>query len=94
VDRRQFINKVIKQARLNGYKVNFNRGDVQQIDFGNKTLHTDQIGRLFPHILDGGADIAKEIDRVAVSAQRPLSRPHFVARRCLLYLGHSTAKEQ
>ena len=51
VDKVQFINKVIKQARLNGYKVNFNRNDLQQIDFGNKTLHTDQIGKLFPQVL-------------------------------------------
>jgi hypothetical protein len=65
VNKAQFINQVIKQARLNGYNVNFNRNDLQQIDFGNKTLHTDQIGKLFPHVLEEGAQIANEIDKVA-----------------------------
>jgi hypothetical protein len=65
VNKAQFINQVIKQARLNGYKVNFNRNDLQQIDFGNKTLHTDQIGKLFPQVLEEGAQIANEIDKVA-----------------------------
>ena len=65
MDKMQFINKVIKQARLNGYKVNFNKNDLQQIDFGNKTLHTDQIGELFPQVLVEGVRIDKEIEKVA-----------------------------
>lgn len=65
MNKAQFINQVIKQARLHGYKVNFNKYDLQQIDFGNKTLHTDQIGKLFPQVLEEGAQIANEIDKVA-----------------------------
>ena len=65
MNKAQFINQVIKQARLHGYKVNFNKNDLQQIDFGNKTLHTDQIGKLFPQVLEEGAQIANEIEKVA-----------------------------
>ncbi len=65
MNRQEFIYQVIRKARANGFKVETNRNDQEQIDFGNKKLHSGHLARLFPKILNRDANVAKLIDEVA-----------------------------
>ncbi|MBL4680150.1 MAG: hypothetical protein JKY88_05435 [Pseudomonadales bacterium] len=65
MDTINFIKKVTSISRRMGYKVETNRSDQTQIDFGNKKLHTGHLSRLYPAILEDNANVAKLIDSVA-----------------------------
>lgn len=61
----RFIRDVVETARQRGFKIETNRDGLVQIDFGNKKLHAGHLSRLFPDILEAGADVAGLIERVA-----------------------------
>ena len=64
-----FVRAVIEIARQHDYRIETNRDGLTQIDFGNKKLHADHIRRMFPAILEDGANISDLIEKVA--AGRP-----------------------
>jgi hypothetical protein len=59
-----FATQVIKLARFHGYKIQTNRLGLEQIDFGNKKLHSDHLQRMFP-LISSGIEVNKAIDQVA-----------------------------
>lgn len=61
----EFIELVIKIARGNGYPVETNRNGQEQIDFGNKKIHSGHLEQLFPGILDQDVNVSSLIDAVA-----------------------------
>jgi len=65
VNQQEFIDQVVRKARDNGFKVEANRNDQVQIDFGHKKLHAGHLAQLFPEILLKDANVAKLIDEVA-----------------------------
>ena len=65
MNQQEFIDQVVRKARDNGFKVEANRNDQVQIDFGHKKLHAGHLAQLFPEILLKDANVAKLIDEVA-----------------------------
>jgi hypothetical protein len=65
MDSKEFLKQVTRRARKLGYRVGTNRDDLEQIDFGNKALHTGHLAKLHPDILDPEANTAELIEKVA-----------------------------
>ena len=65
MNQHEFIDQVIRKARDKGFKVEINRNDQTQIDFGHKKLHSGHLAQLFPEILHRDANVAKLVDGVA-----------------------------
>ncbi len=61
----KFLKAAIFNARKMKYKIQTNRNNQEQIDFGNKTLTTDHLSLMYPAILQPDADIPKIINKVA-----------------------------
>lgn len=62
----QFVREVIRIARERGYKIESNaRTGQEQIDFGNKKLHSGHLGDLYPAILSDNPNVSFLIDKVA-----------------------------
>jgi len=60
-----FIQSVMVKAQKHGFKVEQNRFNQRQIDFGHKKLHEGRLLDLYPRIMDDKADIGKLIESVA-----------------------------
>ena len=66
VTKEQFIKEVIQVARQRGYKIESNaRTGQEQIDFGNKKLHSGHLGDLYPGILSENPNVSSLIEKVA-----------------------------
>jgi len=65
LDKHEFIKLTFRMARKMKFKVETNRNDQEQIDFGNKKLTVSQLESMHPEILMPGADIAKVIEKFA-----------------------------
>lgn len=66
ISKDEFIKEVIRIARERGYKIESNtRTGQEQIDFGNKKLHSGHLGDLYPAILSDYPNISSQIDKVA-----------------------------
>jgi hypothetical protein len=65
MNQEEFIDQVVRVARAGGFKIEINRNNQMQIDFGNKKLHSGHLAQLFPDILSRDANIAKLIEAVA-----------------------------
>lgn len=61
-----YLKEVIKVARRQGYKIETSeRTGLEQIDFGNKKLHSKHLDKLYPDILQPDADIPALIEKTA-----------------------------
>ena len=61
-----YLKQVLQVARTQGYKVETSgRSGLEQIDFGNKKLHSEHLEKLYPDILQPDAEIPALIDKVA-----------------------------
>jgi hypothetical protein len=66
IPRAQFVEEVIRMARLKGCMISANKRDGEpEIDFGDKRLRAAKVAELWPAILAPGVDVAALIDRVA-----------------------------
>jgi hypothetical protein len=66
ISKDEFIKEVIRIARERGYKIESSaRTGQEQIDFGNKKLHSGHLGDLYPAILSDYANVSSQIDKVA-----------------------------
>ena len=66
ISKDQFVREVIRIARERGYKIESNAQTGQeQIDFGNKKLHSGHLGGLYPSILSDNPNVSSLIDKVA-----------------------------
>ena len=63
--KREFVDQVVYLSRTKGLKIETNRNDQRQIDFGNKKLHEGHLARIYPNALDQTANIPKLIEQVA-----------------------------
>jgi hypothetical protein len=75
MNQNEYIQKVVGTARSMGYRIETNRNNQLQIDFGSKKLHEGHLRDLYPEILKANADISNLIDRVAPGrpcAHRPM----------------------
>lgn len=61
----KFIEHVVRISRKKGFNIETNRDGLAQIDFGNKKLHAQHLRRLFPEILQDGANVSRLIEKVA-----------------------------
>jgi hypothetical protein len=65
MNRDEFISRVTELAKSHGYPIERNRNGQDQIDFGNKKLHSGHFAKLYPKILLPSANVSKLIDEVA-----------------------------
>ncbi|EGQ7944692.1 hypothetical protein NMR30_003435 [Vibrio cholerae] len=61
----EFVCRVIKLAKDQGYKVELTRTGQQQINFGHKKLDEKHLKKLYPKILESDAHIPTLINQVA-----------------------------
>jgi hypothetical protein len=78
MDENEFIEEVVRIAKSLGYKIeNKIRTTLVQIDFGHKKLHEGHLRKMFPQILQPGANVARLIEAVAPGrpcAHRPMKK--------------------
>ena len=61
----QFVKEVIRVARERGFKIESNaRTGQEQIDFGNKKLHSGHLGDLYPAILSDNPNVSSLIEKI------------------------------
>ncbi len=93
MDQTTFVNSVIDEAKRLGYPIELSRNG-RQIDFGHKKLHEQHLRKLYPAILQPGANIPKLID--AVAPGRPCT--HKPMREIICNLSrerrHATGQQQ
>jgi hypothetical protein len=66
ISKDQFVKEVFRIARERGYKIESNaRTGQEQIDFGNKKLHSGHLGDLYPAILSDISNVSALIEKVA-----------------------------
>jgi len=65
ITKEKYVKAAIFNARKMKYKIQTNRDNIEQIDFGNKTLTSTHLSLTYPEILRPDADIPKIIDKVA-----------------------------
>ena len=65
MNEQHFIEQVVEISRKKGFKIETNRNNQTQIDFGNKKLHSGHLAQLYPAIMKPGANVAVLIDSVA-----------------------------
>jgi hypothetical protein len=61
---KEFSDQILKQARLAGYSIQTNRDGFEQIDFGNKKLHSQHLLKIHP-LLISGQSVSAAINAVA-----------------------------
>ena len=65
MDATSFVERVASISRRMGFRVETNRSNQTQIDFGHKKLHAGHLSQLYPAILEDQSSIAKLIESVA-----------------------------
>ena len=61
----EFVEDVVCNARSLGYRIETNRMGLIQIGFGHKKLHEGHLRTIFPQIFQPGANISQLIEDVA-----------------------------
>jgi len=61
-----FLKDVFRIAEEKGYIIETTQGKgYKQINFGHKKLHANHISKLFPYVLENGANVNKLIEKIA-----------------------------
>jgi len=65
ITKNEFVKAIFFYARKMKFKIQTNKNNQEQIDFGNKTLTSEHLSLMYPDILQPDADIPKIINKVA-----------------------------